>query len=41
MATSVWVSIGSGNGLLPDETKLLPEPKLIYHQMYSVEFALG
>ena len=26
-----WVNIGSGNGLLPDSTKPLPEPILIYH----------
>ena len=28
MATEVWVNIGSGNGLLPDSTKPLPEPML-------------
>ena len=27
-----WVNIGPGNGLLPDGTKPLPEPLLIYHQ---------
>ena len=27
-----WVNIGSGNGLLPDGTKPLPEPVLTYHQ---------
>ena len=32
MATEIWVNIGSGNGLLPDGTKLLPELMLIYHQ---------
>ena len=26
------VNIGSGNGLLPDDTKPLPEPMLTYHQ---------
>ena len=26
------VNIGSGDGLLPDGTKPLPEPMLIYHQ---------
>ena len=31
-ATEIWVNIGSGNGLLPDGTKPLPEPMLIYHQ---------
>ena len=24
----IWVNIGSGNGLLPDGTKPLPEPKV-------------
>ena len=28
----VWVNIGSGNGLLPDGIKPLPEPMLTYHQ---------
>ena len=27
----IWVTIGSGNGLLPDGTKPLPDPMLIYH----------
>ena len=26
----IWVNIGSYNGLLPDSTKLLPEPMLTY-----------
>ena len=26
MAAEIWVDIGSGNGLLPDGTKPLPEP---------------
>ena len=30
--TRNWVNIGSGNGLLPDGTKPLPEPMLTYHQ---------
>ena len=30
--TEIWVNIGSGNGLLPDGTKPLPEPMLTYHQ---------
>ena len=30
--TEIWVNIGSGNGLLPDGTKPLPEPVLAYHQ---------
>ena len=29
MVTYNWVNIGSGNGLLPDGTKPLPEPMLI------------
>ena len=32
LATYSWVNIGSGNGLLPDGTKPLPEPMLTYHQ---------
>ena len=28
MTTEIWVNIGSGNGLLPDGTKPLPEPML-------------
>ena len=28
----IWVTIGSGNGLLPDGTKPSPEPMLTYHQ---------
>ena len=28
MATEIWVNIGSGNGLLPDGTKPLPEPNV-------------
>ena len=28
MATEIWVNIGSGNDLLPDGTKPLPEPML-------------
>ena len=28
MATEIWVDIGSGNGLLPDSTKPLPEPSV-------------
>ena len=31
MVTQIWVNIGSGNGLLPDGTKPLPEPVLSYH----------
>ena len=32
MAAEIWVNIGSGNGLLPDDTKPLPEPVLTDHQ---------
>ena len=32
MATQVSVNIGSGNGLLHNGTKPLPEPMLTYHQ---------
>ena len=32
----IWVNIGSGNGLLPDGTKPLPEPMLTYHQWHPV-----
>ena len=32
MATKIWVNIGSGNGLLLDGTKPLPESMLTYHQ---------
>ena len=28
MAAEIWVNTGSGNGLLPDSTKPLPEPML-------------
>ena len=36
MATYIWVNIGSGNGLLPNGTKPLPEPSLTCHQYGSV-----
>ena len=36
MATWIYANIGSGNGLLPDGTKPLPEPMLIYHQLGPV-----
>ena len=38
MVTKIWVNIGSGNGLLPDGTKPLPEPMLTYHQSGQVAF---
>ena len=37
----IWVNIGSGNGLLPDGTKPLPEPMLTDHQWSPVTFILG
>ena len=41
MATEIWVNIGSGNGLLPDDTKPLPEPMLTDHQWSPMTFILG
>ena len=38
MVTEIWVNIGSGNDLLPNGTKPLPEPMLTYHQWGSVAF---
>ena len=38
MATKICVNIGSGNGLLTDGTKPLPEPMLNKHQTCSLEF---
>ena len=32
MVKWIWVHLGSGNGLLPDSTKPLPEPMLTYHK---------
>ena len=32
MVTWIWVNLGSGNGLLPDGTKPLPEPMLTDHK---------
>ena len=29
---AIYVNIGSGNGLLPDSTKPLPDPMLTYYQ---------
>ena len=40
MVTKSWVNIGSGNGLLPDGTKPLPETMLIYHQQVSSDIYL-
>ena len=33
MESLIWVNIGSDNGLLPDGTKPVPEPVLIYHEI--------
>ena len=38
MATEIWVNIGSGNGLIPDGTKPLPEPMLTDEQWSPVTF---
>ena len=32
MVTYIWVNIGLGNDLLPDDTEPLPEPMLTNHQ---------
>ena len=37
--TEICVNIGSGNGLLPDGTKPLPEPMLTYHKYGPVVIA--
>ena len=41
VAPEIWVNIGSGNGLLPDGNKLLPEPMLTDHQWSPVTFIVG
>ena len=41
MTSEKLVNIGSGNGLLPDGTKPLPEPMLSHHQRGNVEFIWG
>ena len=41
MATYIWVNIDSGNGLLPDGTKPLPEPMLTYHKYGPVTLSKG
>ena len=38
MATQIWVNIGSGNDLLPDGTKPLPEPMLTHLQISPMTF---
>ena len=39
METQIWVNIGSSNGLLPGDTKPLPEPNFTYHKSGPVTFA--
>ena len=41
MVTKMWVNIGSGNGLMPDGTKPLPEPVLTDHYWSPMTFILG
>ena len=36
MASKILVNIGSGNGLVPDGTKPLPEPMLTYHHASGI-----
>ena len=31
MMSEILVNIGSGNGILPDQTKPLTEPMLVFH----------
>ena len=40
-ASMNWTNIGSGNELLPDGTKPLPEPMLTYRQLGPVAVNLG
>ena len=35
MEPEIYINIDSGNGLLPDGTKLLPKSVLTYHQSYE------
>ena len=39
--TMIWVNTGSGNGLLPDGIKPLPEPMLTNHQRGPLAFSWG
>ena len=41
MAREIWVNIGSGNGLLSNGTKPLPEPVLTCHQQGPLTFIWG
>ena len=38
MMTGIWLNIGTGNGLLPDNTKPLTNPMLINHQWGPMTF---
>ena len=38
MASQNLVNIGSGNGLLPEDIRPFPEPKLTYHYQGCVAF---
>ena len=37
----ILVKIGSGNGLLPDDTKTLPDPVLSYHSWQNKKYING
>ena len=41
MVTEIFVNIGSGNGVLSDDTKPLPEPMLTDNQWSQITFILG
>ena len=41
MATEIWVNIGSGNGLLPDGTKPLPEQNVDLPSVRSIGIYLS
>ena len=41
MVTEISINIGSGNGLLPEGTKPLPEPVLTYHKVSSSDIHLS
>ena len=38
MVTKIWVIIGPGNGLLPDESKPLPEPMFSLVSKWVIKF---
>ena len=40
MVAQICVNIGSGNGLLPDSTKPLPEPMLTDNHVRSIDIHL-